>query len=133
MKKIILALSVLGIASLFFACGDSTSADESPNTYSCDINFSIPSLVGNKVNKMHLCGESPNGSAFAIELKEECEEYAQETFPEYSPELQSGAGCVKNAAKVCPMGKVSVYLYDDTASKLTCDDIAEFIDYYFLN
>lgn len=122
MKKIILALTTLGVAAMFTACGDDSSSGGSGNLVSCDVKVSM-SMLGFSMES-HTCGEAPNTSANAAKIKEKCN--TQSVSEEgVSSSVKIGTGCPGGAVLTCPDEDGTAYFYGDDMKGVTCDEVME--------
>lgn len=128
MKKFILA-TMVAAAAMFTACGDddsTSSSSASGSADSCDINASFP-IVGS----VHACIESddmPNAGKV-------CKEELAGAMPG-NPDVVfgSGLGCASGHKSKCSYEKdgahLTVFIYDETLSTLTCSELKDFIMRY---
>ena len=123
MKKFILA-SMIAAAAMFTACGDddSTSSSSGP-VASCDINASF-------VNEpVHACIESDDMQ----DAEKECKEEIKGSLPSIlkNTEVAFGSGCASGYKSKCKYdmdgAHMTVYLYDESLSAMTCDQLKMFI------
>lgn len=121
MKKMLLAVFSIGLAAMLSACGDDdSSSGGSGNLISCDMTMSM-SFAG-VTQTSRWCGEGPNSSENASELKKECVSMEDEGF---SVKAEIGSGCPSGAKKICDDEDGRLYYYDDGADLLSCDELAE--------
>lgn len=122
MKKIILA-SLIASAAIFTACGDddSSTSSSSGSVKSCDINAAVP-LMGS----IHACVESEDMQ----DAEKQCKEELAALLPG-EPDVAFGTGCPKGSKLECKYEKdgahLTVLIYDETLSKLSCDELKAFI------
>lgn len=126
MKKLILSLSVLGMLSIFSACGDSSSGGPS-SRLSCDINMSVTFFT---TKDAHVCGEIDIDSKYSPFVNQYCGPLGQEEF-DYADQLtlMTGSGCPSGAIKTCRNGEIVTYIYGGSLNP-TCDDVTDFIESY---
>ena len=126
MKKFILA-TMVAAAAIFTACGDddsTSSSSTSGSADSCDIEATLP-LAGS----VHACIESddmPNAEKV-------CKEELAGAMPG-KPDVVFGKGCPSGSKSTCDFEKdgshLTVLIYDETLSRLTCSELKDFIMQY---
>jgi len=126
MKKFILA-SMIAAAAIFTACGDddsTSSSSASGSADSCDIKASFP-IVGS----VHACIESDDMQ----NAEKVCKEELAGAMPG-SPDVVFGSGCPSGSKSECKYEKdgahLTVLIYDETLSRLTCGELKDFIMQY---
>lgn len=123
MKKFILA-SMIAAAAMFTACGDddnnSSTSSSNGSVESCDIKSKT--VLGN----VHACIESDDMK----DAEKQCKEELASAVPG-KPEVSFGSGCPKGFKSKCEYEKdgahLTVLIYDETLSGLTCTELKTFI------
>lgn len=124
MKKFILA-TMIAAAAIFTACGDddnnSSTSSSNGSVESCDIKSTVPVL-----GDVHACIESDDMK----DAEKQCKEELASAVPG-KPEVSFGSGCLKGFKSKCEYEKdgahLTVLIYDETLSGLTCTELQTFI------
>ena len=127
MKKFILA-TMIAAAAIFTACGDddnnSSTSSSNGSVESCDIKSTVPVL-----GDVHACIESDDMK----DAEKQCKEELASAVPG-KPEVSFGSGCPSGSKSECKYEKdgahLTVLIYDETLSRLTCGELKDFIMQY---
>ena len=118
MKKFILG-AMVAVAAIFTACDDDSSS--STPVDSCDIKSTVPVL-----GDVHACIESDDMK----DAEKQCKEELASAVPG-TPDVTFGSGCPKGSKNSCKYEKdgahLTVLIYDETLSGLTCTELQTFI------